>query len=95
MCSESEVIRRKLELINLRGLHARASAKFVEIVESHEADATVSFGGSVVSGESIMGLLTLAAPKGSVISLETSGPRALDLADALEELVANRFNEAY
>ena len=95
MCSESEAISRELEIVNVRGLHARASAKFVEVVENHEADATVAFGESIVSGESIMGLLTLAAPKGSVISVETSGPAALDLANALEELVANRFNEAY
>ena len=95
MCSQTPSVCRKLEIINEKGLHARASAKFVEVVEAHDAEAKVSFGGWEVSGDSIMGLLTLAASTGSVISVEINGPAAESLADALEKLVSDRFNEGY
>ena len=84
---------RKLEIVNIKGLHARASAKLVEVVEAFDARATVSQNGMSASGDSIMGLLMLAAPKGSFIDVETSGPDAEPLADALAALVADRFGE--
>ena len=86
---------RTLKIVNEKGLHARASAKFVEVVEAHEARATVAKDGMEVSGDSIMGLLMLAASRGTAIEVETSGAEAEKLADALEALVANRFGEDY
>ena len=85
--------RLRLEIVNEKGLHARASAKFVEVVEAHEAEAEVSHNGLDAAGDSIMGLLMLAAPKGSFIEVETSGPEEAALAEALEALVADRFGE--
>ncbi|TCP59716.1 phosphocarrier protein [Rhodovulum bhavnagarense] len=85
---------RRLEIVNEKGLHARASAKFVECVEAHDARAEVSRDGETASGDSIMGLLMLAAFKGTTIQVETAGPQALELADALERLVAGRFGES-
>lgn len=84
---------RELKIVNEKGLHARASARFVEVVEAHDAQAEVRKDGMRVSGDSIMGLLMLAASKGSTIEVETSGPEAERLADALEALVADRFGE--
>ena len=84
---------RSLKIINEKGLHARASAKFVERVEAFEATAMVSRDGMRVSGDSIMGLLMLGAHKGTAIEVETSGPQAVELADALQHLVATRFGE--
>ena len=84
-----------LKIVNEKGLHARASAKFVEVVEAHDASAEVSRDGMDVSGDSIMGLLMLAASKGTTIDVRTSGNDAAKLADALEALVANRFGEEY
>ena len=86
---------RSLRIINEKGLHARASAKFVECVEAHEARAEVTKDGMTVSGDSIMGLLMLAASRGSSIDIRTSGAEADRLAEALEALVANRFGEDY
>lgn len=84
---------REFEIVNEKGLHARASAKFVEVVEAHEARAEVSRDGMSASGDSIMGLLMLAASRGCSIQVSVSGPDAPALADALEALVANRFGE--
>lgn len=84
---------RTLEIVNIKGLHARASAKLVEVVEAFDARATVSHDGMSASGDSIMGLLMLAASKGSFIDVETSGPDAAPLADALSALVADKFGE--
>lgn len=86
-------VSRRLEIVNEKGLHARASAKFVECVEEHDAQAEVSRDGMSASGDSIMGLLMLAASKGTTIEVRTSGPEADALADALERLVAARFGE--
>ncbi|TNF58315.1 MAG: HPr family phosphocarrier protein [Rhodobacteraceae bacterium] len=87
------MVHRALKIINEKGLHARASAKLVEVVEAFDAKAEVSRDGLSASGDSIMGLLMLAAAKGSTIDVETSGPDAEALADALEALVADRFGE--
>ena len=84
-----------LRIINEKGLHARASAKFVEVVEAHDADAEVRKDGLSVAGDSIMGLLMLAASRGTSIEVHTSGAEAGKLADALEALVAARFGEEY
>lgn len=86
---------RELQIINEKGLHARASAKFVEVVEGFDAAAEVTKDGMTVSGDSIMGLLMLAASRGTSIEVNTSGPQAAALADALSALVANRFGEDY
>ena len=84
-----------LRIVNEKGLHARASAKFVEVVEEHDAAAQVSKDGMTVSGDSIMGLLMLAASRGPEMAVTTSGAEAEKLADALEALVANRCGEDY
>jgi phosphocarrier protein len=86
---------RQVRIVNEKGLHARASARFVEVVERHNARAEVVKDGMTVSGDSIMGLLMLAASRGSSIEIRTSGDDADALADALEALVANRFGEHY
>ena len=83
----------KLEIVNEKGLHARASAKLVEVVEGFDASAEVVKDGMNASGDSIMGLLMLAAAKGSFIDVETSGPDADALASALTALVADKFGE--
>ncbi len=84
---------RALRIVNVKGLHARASAKFVEVVEGFDATAQVSLDGQSSGGDSIMGLLMLAASQGTIIDVETSGPDAVALADALEALVADCFGE--
>lgn len=85
--------RRRLRIQNMKGLHARASARLVEVVEAHDASATVSKDGMSSSGDSIMGLLMLAAGIGSEIEVETEGPEAEALARAIEALVADKFGE--
>ena len=87
--------RRMLEIVNEKGLHARASARFVETVDRFEADAIVRRDGLEVSGESIMGLLMLGAARGTEIEVETSGAEAEALIEALAELVADRFGEGF
>ncbi|MBF9034895.1 HPr family phosphocarrier protein [Rhodobacterales bacterium HKCCE2091] len=84
---------RRMEIVNMKGLHARASAKLVEVVEAHDADCTVRRDGLDAAGDSIMGLLMLAASQGSIIEIETSGAEAEALADAIEALVADKFGE--
>ena len=82
-----------LLIVNEKGLHARASAKFVEVVEEFDAAAQVTRDGMTVSGDSIMGLLMLAASRGTTIEVETSGLQAEALGMALTALVADRFGE--
>jgi phosphocarrier protein HPr len=82
-----------LDIINEKGLHARASAKFVETVERYDASATVRRDGMEVSGDSIMGLLMLAAGCGTAIEVTVEGAEAESLAAALRALVASRFGE--
>ena len=84
---------RSLAIVNDRGLHARASAKLVEVVEAFDARAEISKDGMSASGDSIMGLLMLAAAKGSTIDVTTSGPDEEALAEALAALVADKFGE--
>lgn len=87
--------RRVLQIANEKGLHARASAKFVEVVEGFDATADVRKDGISTSGDSIMGLLMLAASIGTSIEVQTSGPDAVALADAIEALVADKFGEGF
>lgn len=89
----TETVTRTIPIINEKGLHARASAKLVEVVEGFDASAEVSKDGLSAGGDSIMGLLMLAASKGTSIEVATSGPDAGPLADAIQALVADRFGE--
>ncbi len=91
----TDTVHRTLRIVNEKGLHARASAKLVEVVEEHDAQALVSRDGLQASGDSIMGLLMLAASKGTSIEIETKGPEAEKLADALSALVADKFGEGF
>jgi phosphocarrier protein HPr len=84
-----------LAIINEKGLHARASAKFVEMVEKFDARAEVTKDGETVSGDSIMGLLMLGASRGTSIYVVTEGEEAENLLTALAQLVADRFGEDY
>jgi len=86
-------ISRELPIINKRGLHARASAKFVQMVERFKADVWVTKGGETVGGTSIMGLMMLSAGPGTSIVVSAAGPEAQAALDAITELVAAKFNE--
>ena len=87
------VLSRQMQIVNRRGLHARATAKFVQCVERFEADVKVSRCGETVGGDSIMGILTLGAGLGSTITVTASGAEARGALEAIAELVANRFGE--
>ncbi|MEJ2435283.1 MAG: HPr family phosphocarrier protein, partial [Pseudolabrys sp.] len=78
---------------NKKGLHARASAKFVQTAEQFDADITVSRGHETVGGTSIMGLMMLAAAPGTTITITATGNDAAAAVDALAELVSSRFGE--
>jgi phosphocarrier protein HPr len=86
-------ISREIPIINKRGLHARASAKFVQMVERFSADVTVTRNGETVGGTSIMGLMMLSAGPGTTIVVAATGPEAQAAIDALTELVGNKFGE--
>ena len=83
----------RLQIQNIKGLHARASARLVEVVEGFDATATVSKDGMEASGDSIMGLLMLAASIGTFIEVETEGPEAEALLAAIADLVNDKFGE--
>jgi phosphocarrier protein HPr len=82
-----------VEILNERGLHARASAKFVKLASEFDAEVTVSRDDQKVDARSIMGLMMLAAGPGSNIDIAAEGPDAQAAIDALAELVAGRFDE--
>ncbi|MDV4156230.1 HPr family phosphocarrier protein [Rhizobium leguminosarum] len=84
---------RELLIINKRGLHARASAKFVQMVETFDAAITVTKDGMTVGGTSIMGLMMLAASPGSSVVVSASGSQAEEALEALDQLIQNRFGE--
>ena len=88
-----EWIRRDVEIVNKKGLHARATAKFVQCADSFKADITVTRSGETVGGTSIMGILTLGAGIGSKITLAAKGEDAEVAITALVTLVADRFGE--
>ena len=85
---------RVLEICNKKGLHARASAKFVQTVEQFDAEVWVTRGGETVGGTSIMGLMMLAAGTGTSITVEAKGKDAEAVVKALAELVSSRFAES-
>jgi phosphocarrier protein len=86
-------VSRELPIINKRGLHARASAKFVQMVERFNAEVWVTKGGETVGGTSIMGLMMLSAGPGTTITVSAIGPEAEAAIAAITELVASKFNE--
>lgn len=88
-----EAIVRVVKIVNQRGLHARASAKFVQTVEKYDAEVNVSRCGETVGGNSIMGLMMLSAAQGTTITIEAKGVQSGDVMAALERLIANRFDE--
>jgi phosphocarrier protein len=87
------VLSRHITIVNRRGLHARASARFVKCAEGFEATVHVVKDGQSVEGTSIMGLITLAAPPGSTIELTAEGPEAEAAMAALTNLVESGFGE--
>ena len=88
-----QVLRCKLTIVNSRGLHARASAKFVKCADSFKASITVSRDGQSAPGTSIMGLMMLAAGEGSTILVEVTGPEAENALAAISDLVTSGFGE--
>jgi phosphocarrier protein len=84
---------RTVEVVNERGMHARASAKFVKLAAGFDAEVTVSRDGQTVDARSIMGLMMLAAGPGSLIELRAEGPDAEAAVGALAELIQHRFDE--
>jgi phosphocarrier protein len=84
---------RELPIINKRGLHARASAKFVQMAEKFDAELTVTRNGESVGGTSIMGLMMLSAGIGTTIIVEARGREAQAALDAITELVGSKFGE--
>jgi phosphocarrier protein len=87
------LLRRTVTICNRRGLHARAAARFVKLVDQFDADITVAKNGTAVSGRSIMGLMMLAAGPGSSIELRGSGPDAERAIAALADLICGGFDE--
>ena len=89
----SGAVVRVLDIVNEKGLHARASAKFVQTVEKFEATVRVTRAGETVGGDSIMGLMMLAAGIGTSITVEATGREASQVVAALAALVASKFGE--
>ena len=89
----NKTVRRTLPIINRRGLHARAAAKFVNCAERFQAKIFVSRHGVEVPGRSIMGLMMLAAASGTVIKVRAIGLDAVEAVEALAALTAGKFNE--
>jgi phosphocarrier protein len=89
----SAPITRVVKIVNTKGLHARASAKFVQTAAKFDAHVSVQKDGHAVSGTSIMGLMMLGAGIGSDLTLSSTGPQALEAIDALQALVDNKFGE--
>lgn len=88
-----ETLTREMQIVNERGLHARASGALSQLCETFQAEAVVRFDGEVADAGSIMDLLTLAATQGSVISVEAKGADAPALLDAMEAMIADKFGE--
>lgn len=84
---------RVLEIVNKKGLHARASARFVQTVEKFDADVKVTRGGETVGGTSIMGLMMLSAGPGTSIVVDAVGRQAREVVAALEALLTSGFGE--
>jgi phosphocarrier protein len=88
-----QTVRTIATIVNKRGLHARASAKFVETAARFQSEVTVTKGDTSVSGRSIMGLMMLGASLGTAIELTAEGPDASSAVDALTSLIAAKFHE--
>jgi phosphocarrier protein HPr len=86
-------VRRIATICNQRGLHARASARFVKVAAQFDAEIVVRKNGTEVSGRSIMGLMMLAAAPGTVVELAAGGPEAAEAVAALADLIECKFNE--
>lgn len=94
MSSEDNICEiRRVIIVNKRGLHARASAKFVGLAGGFDAEITVSKDGTEVCGTSIMGLMMLAAAPGDEITIKAEGAAGEGALDALQGLVENKFGE--
>jgi phosphocarrier protein len=91
--SSASAARRTVEIVNARGLHARASAKFVKAAAQFDAEVKVTREGQTVDAQSIMGLMMLGAGPGSEIEIFAEGPEADAAVDGLAQLVADRFDE--
>jgi phosphocarrier protein HPr len=91
--SREGAVVRTFTICNKKGLHARASAKFVQMVEKFDADVRVSRNGETVGGTSIMGLMMLAAAPGTSITVDAIGNEAAEVIQALAALIASRFGE--
>ena len=87
------MLQREVEIINKLGLHARASAKLTQVAGGFQADVWLSRNGRRVNAKSIMGVMMLAAAKGTTVVVETDGPDEQEAMQAVEALVANRFDE--
>ena len=89
----NDTINMRLKILNEKGLHARAAAKFVELVDTFDVSLLVKKDNLEASGDSIMGLLMLAASRGTEIELVASGLEAAETLSALSDLIENRFGE--
>lgn len=89
----ADQLTRTLHIINERGLHARASAKVVELSERYACEATISYNGEEADPRSLMDLLTLVASKGACITVDAAGEDAAEYLDDLESLIGGRFGE--
>jgi phosphocarrier protein len=87
------MLQKEVEIINKLGLHARASAKFTQTAGQYQSEIWLTRDGRRVNAKSIMGVMMLAASKGSIISIETDGPDEGPAMDALTGLIADRFGE--
>ena len=85
---------RQVTIVNKLGLHARAAARFVQEASGYDCGIDVTCNGKTVSGKSIMGIMMLAASRGSSLEIAASGPEAEQALDGLESLIADRFGEA-
>ena len=88
------MLQREVEIVNKLGLHARASAKLTQIAGAFQADVWLTRNGKRVNAKSIMGVMMLAAGKGSIITIEADGSDEVEAMSALEQLVAARFGES-
>ncbi len=88
------MIKKKVEIVNEAGLHARPAAALVKLASKYESEFHIHMYGYRVNGKSILGVMTLAAEKGAEMELEFDGPDEKELADAVTELIANEFVES-
>lgn len=91
--TSADKVSREIPVINKRGLHARASAKFVQMAERFNAEIWVTRNGETVGGTSIMGLMMLSAGIGTTVTVSAAGPQAQEAVDALAELMGSKFGE--